>query len=434
MTTTGGKADHHIAWITGLRGVASCLAISTHLARAFDPDLFHPASRDGAPARLLQQPFLRVLVQGRLGVLIFFFITGYVCSMQPTRLHREPELALSLMARSALRRTPRLVFPVTIITCVVWIMTQLGMFLVAQKSDSPFIVRTSPDRMLSLCAALRSLVDNTVASWTTGDNVYDRHQWTLLPLLAGSMRVYMFLLATSKIHPHYRMLASVLIFSYYYICADVNGTQLIWGVFLCQVRYHPPAARLLAHRPSLFKCLSVVLMLAGFFAASFPEKQWHRKPWSKYQHAILVTVLPKKAHLPYFSSAIGLELITLSIFFNDVFQTLLCNQYLVWLGNQSFAVYLIHGPLMRSLLCWMVYGVRLPGQVDSQADETGESAKAVLHYPGHLRTALALLIWMPANFGLAALWTRHVDPWCARAAETLISRCRPGPPCIDDNA
>jgi hypothetical protein len=55
--------------------------VLTHIARAFDGDLFLSTSVEGASPRLLQWPYLRILAQGRIGVTIFAFVTGFVCAL-----------------------------------------------------------------------------------------------------------------------------------------------------------------------------------------------------------------------------------------------------------------------------------------------------------------------------------------------------------------
>ncbi|TGO81169.1 hypothetical protein BPOR_1302g00010 [Botrytis porri] len=93
----------NVKWVDGLRGIASLLVVATHIARAFDPDLFLASSGEGIRPRLLQLPILRILPQGRIGVTIFSLVTGYVCALKPIRQCRagNPTACFNTISRSA---------------------------------------------------------------------------------------------------------------------------------------------------------------------------------------------------------------------------------------------------------------------------------------------------------------------------------------------
>ena len=121
--------------------------VLTHIARAFDGELFMSTSKEDLPPRVLQWPFLRILVQGRIGVTIFAFVTGYVCALKPIRLclQGNQEAAFTSIGKSALRRVPRLVLPAALATTIIWFLTQFGVFLVAKRCDSWWAGATSPE-------------------------------------------------------------------------------------------------------------------------------------------------------------------------------------------------------------------------------------------------------------------------------------------------
>jgi hypothetical protein len=205
-----------------LRGIASTLVVLTHIARAFDGELFLPKSQEDVPPRLLQWPFLRILVQGRIGVTVFAFVTGYVCALKPIRLclQGNQEAAFAAISKSALRRVPRLVLPAALATTIIWFLTQFGVFLVAKRCDSWWAGATSPDATPYLGDSIKSLISNIVSTWTQGKNDYDGNQWTLLPLLKGSIWVYVFMVATAFTQQKYRMLVSFGMWLYFFIGSD----------------------------------------------------------------------------------------------------------------------------------------------------------------------------------------------------------------------
>lgn len=171
---------------------------------------------------MLQLPFLRILVQGRIGVTIFSFVTGYVCALKPIKLYRQnnQDAAFNAVAKSALNRVPRLIIPCSLATVIIWFMAQLGMFLVGKSSDCWWCGKTAPDRMGNIFSSINHLIFNIINTWTHGANAYDGNQWTLLPLLKGSMQVYTFIVATAYLQPRYRMIASLIVYFYFYIGGD----------------------------------------------------------------------------------------------------------------------------------------------------------------------------------------------------------------------
>ncbi|XDG05073.1 hypothetical protein ABKA04_004688 [Annulohypoxylon sp. FPYF3050] len=414
--------EGNVKWVDGLRGFASTLVVLTHIARAFDGELFLPASHEGAQPRPMQLPFLRILVQGRIGVTIFSFVTGYVCALKPLKLYRQnnQESAFTSIAKSALRRVPRLVIPCAFATFLIWIMANLGMFLVAKQSDCWWCGKTAPDRQATAFLSVKHLIQNIVSTWTRGQNAYDGNQWTLLPLLKGSMEVYIFVIATAYIRPQIRMILSLMMFAYFWIGSDsAFGMQFFWGVFLCDLQNHPPATEWLTRRARLSQVLAVVFLFLGLYVASFPEGHPEWATWSNYQFKVLRQILPKDPDFPRFASGIGLELITLGLHFSPALRDILSSKVLLWFGKQSFAVYLLHGPLLRSVLCWMVYGIRVPPPI---TNDKGETIHGTLMFPSGWRLMISLPFWIPLNYGAAMLWTGYVDPWCATLTEKIVGK------------
>ncbi|KAI3390590.1 hypothetical protein diail_9107 [Diaporthe ilicicola] len=412
--------EGNVKWVDGLRGIASALVVLTHLARAWDGDLFAVTSQEDVPPRLMQLPYLRILIQGRIGVTIFAFVTGYVCALKPIKLCRQgnQEGAFVSISKSALRRVPRLVLPAAAATAVSWLLAEMGLYAVAKHSDSWWIDVQSPPRMAYLGEAVEHLIYCIVTTWTRANNDFDNNQWTLLPLLRGSMWVYSFMVATAYMKPRYRIMASFGLWVYFYCASDsAFGMQFFWGTFLADLQNQPSTAQFISDRPRISRILSAGLVFIGLTFASFPEGHAEWMTWSRLLLEFMEPILPDMPDFPRFASGIGLEFITAGVLLSPWLQKLLSGRYLLFMGKMSFAVYLLHGPLMKTTLVWMLYGVHVPP--DHENDQ-GDMEMTRLSYPGNWVLIMWQLVWIPLLYAIANLWMTYVDPWCERVTNRLV--------------
>ena len=202
--------------------------------------------------------------------------------------------------------------------------------------------------------------------------------------------------------------------------------EFFWGVFMAELQHHSASSSSSPARfPRGARLLALALLVAGLLLASYPERYVDARPWSHAQHVLLEFFSPSpRAELPRYASGLGLQLITLSLHLSPWARDLLANRTFLWLGKQSFAVYLIHGPLLRSVLCWMIFGFAIPAPATG---DDGKPYQPLIPYPGHQRLLLCLPVWLPMVYGAAVAWTTYVDPWCARVTERLVAYVLPEP-------
>ena len=394
----------------------------THLSRSFDLLLFDSTDNDQAKPRVVQYPFIRVLFQGRIGVAVFAMVTGYVCALKPLRLARQgqQDAAFKSMSKSALSRSPRLILPATIATVLTWLACELGAYKTAAYCSSWWIRETGPKPLDNFWSALRSLINNVLGTFTHGGNQYDANQWTMLPLLVGSFWVYVFILATAYVRPRYRMMLSMCMWLYFILANDPTfGMQFFFGVFLSEAQNHPASAQFLNRHPGVSRLiLSPFFLILGCFIASYPEAHPERVGWSRALYNVLSSILPNGSDYARFASGLGVQLMAIGLHFSPKMRDVLANRAFLWLGKNSFAVYLLHGPLLRSVLAWMLFGFT------TQPDTLDGEGKPVHHYtpfPGMTYLYGCLVFWIPFNYAMAHLWTTYVDPWCANVSQRMVN-------------
>jgi hypothetical protein len=127
-------------------------------------------------------------------------------------------------------------------------------------------------------------------------------------------------------------------------------------------------------------------------------------------------IFPKEAELPRYYTGLGLEFIALGIHFSPTVKDVLSNKYLLWFGKNSFAVYLLHGTLIRTVLVWMIFGIHLPADVEQDGKMVPGPA---LKQCGRIGWYFWVPIWLVILYSIANQWTKHVDPFCARLTQRL---------------
>ncbi|KAF2842919.1 hypothetical protein M501DRAFT_1053710 [Patellaria atrata CBS 101060] len=422
----GSEGARNVKWIDGVRGIASFSVICTHLARAFNYNLFWPSSTEEATPLILQWPILRLPWQGRIGVALFAFLTGYVCALKPLRQARSgnPAGALSSIAKSAFRRPPRLILPALIATAISWTIAQFGGFVVATRCDSDYLRDSSPK------VAGRSLKDEIYRffrvshnTWTTGHMDYDDHQWALLPLLKGSMMVYVTLAATVYMKFKYRLVVYTLMFLHWHENnlpeTETFGMQLFFGMFLCDLSDHPPVQHFITSRRWVRVILSPALLFIGLYLASFPDGRFHWVRWSADLERLGHAIFPRDVSLQKRFTGLGCHFIMSGIFLSPTLRDILSNRLFLWLGRNSFAVYLTHGTLLRVVLAWMIYGISGQPWVETKNEKGEVVPPTPLPRVGHLGFVIALSIWFPLVYTVGHMWTTYVDSWCAKITHKL---------------
>lgn len=376
-------------WADGLRGISALFVLTSHLVLCFDRSLVLPGLSDG-PTKLFQRPILRLISQGQAFVAIFFILLGYVNSLKVIKLSRQGKVdeALSALTISSFRRTGRLVFPAATVTIICWFATQIGVFDLARRTDAYWMSVNSTPASETWSLAFKDLFRELVGTWIWAENRYDQPQWALFHLFKGSMYVFMFLLATARVTPKARMIVSTGLWCWSWAAGDtLIGPNVFYGTFLAELTYvdtisipllsklfkqtrrQSSTRRILSHSLTV---LPYIILPVALTLMSYPSSYAHLAPWSNYLQDLGIYYFPAWAWNEYDEPfmvpsidlgraypGLGAQILCTCVLFSAGLRRAFESKWMGWLGSVSMGIYLLHGPLMRSLLAYMVFGPKL---------------------------------------------------------------------------
>lgn len=372
---------------------------------------------------------------GRASVAIFALVTGYINSLGPLKKSRagNADAALTGIARSAFRRFGRFMIPAIVATLISWLACQFGAYKIAHIADSQWIRDTSPRDSTSFAGAVYDLFTSLVKTWVDGGNDYDKIQWTLTYLLKGSMMTYLSLLALIYVKPRWRMLILVGMFLFKWRSGDgkhpvhfrsgevdlfpaLVGFNVYCGILLAEVSIDPDVVDFMSEHPWFQAVTSSSLIILGFFFCSYPEEHPEWASWSRKMQDFARLIFPHNSEYARFYPGMGADALATGIMFNPTAKTLLSHRFLCYMGRLSWPVYLIHAPLIRTVLAWVLFGASV--RPSRGKDENGNEMP-----PGYLPLAkpwvvmFAIPLFYVFLYRAADLWQRYVDPWCGRVTQ-----------------
>lgn len=196
------------------------------------------------------------------------------------------------------------------------------------------------------------------------------------------------------------------------------------GSLLADLSLHRPTQNFLAsHHRVLSFAVAPSLVLLGLLVGSYPQEHEDWASWSLWMSDTFVTpdngglLVPKGTDPHRRFSALGVQLCAVAVFLSPALREALSHRALLWLGHHSFAVYLTHGTILRTVGVWVAYGVRPGGR--RRKDGSYEA-----YTPVRSREAVcaAVVVFVVLSYGVAWAWMRWVDAACARATQWLEAK------------
>lgn len=425
---------HPTAYLDGLRGLASLSVCLLHYTSNFAPRLHAPygVADDKMHSSPLQLPFIRIIYMGRPFVHVFFVISGFVLSLKPLRLARARNYAdlHATLSSSVFRRGLRLYLPCVASTFIsFW-------FMHNDWGYPPFV---AGGFWPELAHCFRELWAFAAQPWDWDkrrDPPYDGHLWTIPIEFSMSMLLFITVTGLSRCRTWVRVVMTLVIIWYTVRCkhwapAEFLGGALIAEFGLVQDEYKnahavDPATDLekdsdefQIHLPSstkdaigkLWRIFWWCQLVIALYICGWPTHSAKEVPLFRWlQQRSLDNPCPDTAWFILVSFVIVAACHQLA-----PLQKILTTPFVQYWASISYALYLMHGPVMHAVDFTMEPVFRMNG---------GKDGAGFWGY--HLQWFAGLvLVGAPIVWASDLFW-RFVDQPCVALARWLDRKCIDG--------
>jgi peptidoglycan/LPS O-acetylase OafA/YrhL len=430
-----------------MRGWASFFVYIRHFASATHPDLQVGYGRDPDNMWLIQLPFLRLMIGGPAMVSLFFIISGYALSWAPLKqLHGKggPEGALLRLSSATFRRAARLFGPAIVSTFLVACFITLGFYdkghFSINDNDMPGFMEPEPPgyRGAPMHVQFQDWFWETwefLKVWSPGGHSYDVHLWTLPVEFRCSIILFISLIGFARCRAYLRlaMLGGMVVYCHF---TDFwQGWLFFAGSFLAQLKFiqeesassplpHTASEKVLETRQKGYPdALRLTLFILGLYLLSAPD----------YGHAsqapgfIWLANNLTPSHWPESWRVLHcyggfLAVYACSSTSTNNLRWLFSNPLSHYLGSISYALYLVHGPVVHMLGFWLVpwfwdrFGRKEVVGAQGGVWDMGMFNKEV-GFGGAFIIVTVVVVW-----GADLFW-RGVDQKCVALAKWVESKC-----------
>jgi peptidoglycan/LPS O-acetylase OafA/YrhL len=342
--------------------VASFFVFIHHYPLDYFPFLHEGYLAKPTDTSLLQLPFVRIVYSGRFMVGLFFVLSGYVLSYRPLQLIREGNTSALLdnLASSVFRRAIRLFLPVVLSTYVVMLLGHNGWY----GSLNPVIkvpaVAPLGQQTLQWLSSLES-ISNIFLGGPVLVTKFSNQLWTLPTEFHGSMLIFVSLLALSKAKTGVRM-SLISLFALYSFYTQVHWDMALFfsGILVAELRlvqntsplnwdniFRDPKTGNLAR--SALKVFWTCMFLLSWFLACWPDYSSEISPGYIFFSSITPAQFPGGQGRTHFWTSIAAVLMLVSLENNPVLQQTFTTPIAMYLGDISFALYIVHIPICYSV-------------------------------------------------------------------------------------
>ncbi|MBS5660834.1 MAG: acyltransferase [Clostridiales bacterium] len=316
-------------WIDGLRGICCILIFVHHFLLIFYPGTY---SGNAVPSHMIakldiylaQSPFAS-LFNGNFLVCIFCVVSAVSISYSIFR-----RTDLNRLSRSMIKRFPRLALPLFVTSLLVYFMIKLSLF------ENDAAVRITQSWWLDLYykndpELWQVFRTSFIDVWFVGNSEFSTAFWMLKYIFYGSFATY--ILSIMAWNKNKKILFVYLLTAVAFLLLD----NLIFNFILGTILGYFISNEM---KPPHSKTIGVLLILLGMFLGGYPTGI---SPDNVYRFFPVVL----KEVKPYFVyHSIGAFLMVAGLYYLDL--KLLKRRLFLFLGKISYAVYLLHIPVLFS--------------------------------------------------------------------------------------
>lgn len=347
---------HPTSYLDGLRGIAAIIVCICHYTENNHEPLVHPYGISG-PSSWIQLPYLRIVFSGRPMVHIFFVISGFVLSVKPLKaIHsRNPDKLFVTLASSAFRRPIRLFGPCIVSTFMIMVAVQLG-----------WLGTAMPTFAEQFWDWKNAVFRGITWPWAWDTDIrpgYDIHLWTIPIEFAHSMLLFMTILFLSRVRQVVRQFMVFGLIIYFLCCGKWAAFEFTAGLFLAEWHVikssHPKvweSSELVStYKPTrsglgatAWTALHVGIVATWLFIGGWPNMEGNITPGIRY----LLSITPEPfASMDWlapqkFWFGLSAAFAVWSVGELRMVRRLLEGPVAQYCGRISYAVYIMHGPVL----------------------------------------------------------------------------------------
>ncbi len=387
--------NDRIDYFDALRGVAALVVFGEHFLKVFAPSAYVDDAlwpRGGAFADWLTYPPFNLLINGAPAVMLFFVLSGWVLARYAAK-----QESINLLAEFS-KRYLRLMLP-----CLASLLLLYGVAVLGDFGATQFIQDTGSNErpFQSFGANFIGVVKQGVVDVLFLQN-YDLNPalWTLSSEMYGALLIFSMFwlyrnfetkmqLAPEQVIALRMIVSGLLLFSFGYLVflsvAMRMDLYLIYGMFVGMLLHELTSSK----RVSELLKRNVTIWLGPVFVLSILLLGYSTRGAFSNPYAEVSFWGLSRLH-EYFYNTLGAALLLLCIHSMPSWQKKLSSPFMLWLGRQSFSIYLTH------YIVLMTAGTYL--------------ASSFYDY-GIIQTAAIAFITLVSVIGLAAVFTKYVDEW-----------------------
>ena len=191
---------------------------------------------------------------------------------------------------------------------------------------------------------------------------------------------------------------------------------------MAELTYDEGFQDLIKRRSIVAGLLSFIMILLGMLCTSFPEENPDWATWSKTMIRIGRHIFPSHAEHSRFYSGLGAQLICYGVMINSTARRLVSSSWPCFLGKVSYAVYLTHAPLIRTVLTWGLFGFSKRPPSPGHDKEGRWFPQPWTPLTSKWLAVVLVPLWYIFLYRMALFWTAYVDPLCAKACNWIETK------------